>query len=221
MSSHLPASHNMFLFDLEFARSSCIDSLVQPRGLASRESWCGSSNPLGVIDWGHRYPSVLHCKWILTTVLGEILGFVWFYIVLFVRFVESMGVWWSMEVQSGLCDSGKRSIVGSRQLRNSSTSLWVLPPASFSLSSIMKPSKNYELGVMTFCCWNFLVRPFSGDELNLDPWRWLSREAEPRCHGAMTDVGLCLERERWLNEVPKAPWWRSGWMAVGWRIFFG
>lgn len=95
MSSHLPASYNMFLFDLEFARSSCIDSLVQPRGLASRELWCGSSSPLGVIDWGHRYPSVLHCKWILTTFLGEILGFIWFYIVLFVRFVES--IWGSGE----------------------------------------------------------------------------------------------------------------------------
>ena len=80
MSSHLPASYNMFLFDLEFARSSCIDSLVQPRGLASRELWCGSSSPLGVIDWGHRYPSVLHCKWILTTFLGEILGFILFYL---------------------------------------------------------------------------------------------------------------------------------------------
>lgn len=211
----------MFLFDLEFARSSCIDSLVQPRGLASRELWCGSSSPLGVIDWGHRYPSLLHCKWILTTFLGEILGFIWFYIVLFVRFVESI---WGLVKKYGspvwTLWFWQKVNCRSHQFRNSSTSFWVLPPASFSLSSIMKPSKNYELGVMTFCRWIFFSSTiFRGWT---QPWSMAlaqpgSRAAEPRCHGAMTDVGLCSEKERWLNEVPKAPWWGEAdeWQLAG------
>ena len=125
VTSDLPTSYNMFPLDLaEFARSSCIGSLVQPRGLASRESWCGSSSRLG--------PSV--SIWSLQLELDDISPgnpwtswglyvFILFYIVLycFIVFVESMGVWWNnVKYISPVWFWGIRSLVASRQLRNSS-----------------------------------------------------------------------------------------------------
>ena len=216
----------MFLFDLEFARSSCIDSLVQPRGLASRELWCGSSSPLGVIDWGHRYPSLLHCKWILTTFLGEILGFIWFYIVLFVRFVES--IWgsgeevWKSSLDFVILAKGQLSVTSVQKFFD----IILGPSTGFFLPELYHETlQELWVGCDDFLSLDFFqFDHFQG--MNSTLIHGVGSAGKPSRRAAMP--WRHDRRRAVLGEGAMAQWGpqgtlvgRSRWMAVGWRIFLG